>query len=253
MRNHAFVYGLSRTGTTALVDTLNWHPQIAIGMERFKRLWVQERINELGPVLFERERFFDFSDDLTNITPASGPKWQRFYGALAAKWDTAGWVGDKMIQPFFDETLAAFPRGKIVCIVRDPFDTAHSWQQRADNPHDSWPSQRGARKAVGLWHASLRRIQHAALKYPDAVLVVEYGSLFVSTNRDPIERLTRFLQVGAGGLGHAVALARETYQNQLAGKRRDLAEADREFVAAALDQQLWQEVLSLTRVLPSRA
>ena len=39
-------------------------------MERYKGLW--DRIDELTPSLFEHQRFFDFSDGLTNLTPDEG-------------------------------------------------------------------------------------------------------------------------------------------------------------------------------------
>ena len=62
---------------------LNAHPEVAIGMERYKRV-VSGGIDQLSADLFTKERFFDFSDGFTNQDPEEAARWGVDYAALAA-------------------------------------------------------------------------------------------------------------------------------------------------------------------------
>ena len=54
-------------------------------MERYKRV-VSGGIDRLGPELFEKERFFDFTDGETNQDPEEAG-WASTTRHLEAKWD----------------------------------------------------------------------------------------------------------------------------------------------------------------------
>lgn len=154
--------GLGRSGTTALARVLAAHPRVVLGIERYKRLWPADRIGELGPAHFTRERFFDFSDDLTNLTPQSSGVWAAHYARMAERFATARYVGDKITKLPLLALHAAFPDARFVCIVREAAQTAYSWQARAEDEADlGWPGDHDAERAVRRWNKSLRLLLEA--------------------------------------------------------------------------------------------
>ncbi len=60
-----FVSGVGRSGTSALVNVLNTHPEILMGQERF--FWTI-RNNTISTAHFAKERFLDVREEDTHTT-----------------------------------------------------------------------------------------------------------------------------------------------------------------------------------------
>jgi hypothetical protein len=91
-----FVTGCARSGTTEIVNVLNRHPAVAIGMERFKFV-IRDRIEEFQQCLFAPDNFVRAAEEDTNILPRS-PAYRDHYANLKSKFDAGRVqvVGDKL-------------------------------------------------------------------------------------------------------------------------------------------------------------
>lgn len=145
------VTGVARSGTTALAELLNAHTGICVGIERYKFQFL--RAQNYSASLFEKDRFFDFRDADTNLSPERRPAWQPVYDAMAAKWDDAAIIGDKVpdLIPCLEGFMRQNPGHKYLCIMRNLKDVALSWQARADRPRDLWPAGKGFAQACQNW------------------------------------------------------------------------------------------------------
>ena len=93
-----FIIGVARSGTTAMADLLNLHPEICIGIERYKFKFV--RRGEFDAADFTPERFFDLRARDTNILPHNGGRWKAVYSRMRRKFPRAAVVGDKIPHLF---------------------------------------------------------------------------------------------------------------------------------------------------------
>ncbi len=193
-----FLAGLGRSGTTALLEVFAAHADIALGVERYKRLYPRDE-EPVTADLFEEGRFFDFTDGLTNLTPEQAPEWAPHYAAMRAKWSQARYVGDKMVAIRLQHVWETLPDARFVCIVRDLEPVAASWEARAQNPDDlGWSADQDATKAVAGWNRSLRRVRRAVKQRPDHAVVVEYDRFFGDASAPASTRCSP----GWGSSGH---------------------------------------------------
>ncbi|GAB6985454.1 sulfotransferase family protein [Nocardioides pyridinolyticus] len=242
-----FLAGLARSGTTALLHVLNAHPEVVVGMERYKRV-VSGGIERLTPELFTRERFFDFSDGETNQDPVEAARWGVDYPALEAKFDTATYVGDKMTTVRFDAVHERLPEARFVFIVRDIDHVASSWDRRAQDASDSWPEHADARLSVERWNKSLRRIRRAVRQHPDLAHVVEYERFFGDPDGTSLRGVLDFLGLPLEpGVAAEFDRVHREYADQVAGRDCTLAPELREFVDELADRTLWEKVTRLAR------
>jgi hypothetical protein len=243
-RSLLFVAGQGRSGTTALMEIMASHHDVALGVERYKRLWVGRDIERLTPELFERDRFFDFSDGLTNLVPDQFPQWAAYYARMAAKWDTVTYVGDKMTALPLEQMWQLHPQARFVCIVRDIHQVAHSWKARADDLDDlSWARTADAHVAVRRWNAALRRIHTAKLEHPDRLVVVEYARFFGDPEAASLRAALDFLGLAyEPEVAAAFAAAHETYTSVIADKARELPETALAFIEERSNRRLWRRV-----------
>ena len=240
-----FVCGLGRSGTTELTRILSAHSRIALGMERYKRLWRPERIHQLTPELFQKDQFFDFSRPLTNITPDMNEQWRRYYEALADKYESAAYVGDKLTQLRVRELRAAFPDAKFIVIIRNVFDVAHSWERRAKKPTDRWPEAHDARHAVLEWNKGLRELSGYLSDFGEAVTYVEYAAFFGDTSRRQLNRLLKFLHLRPDPpIVRRFNNSNRAYLTRISGKDRALDPETTKFIAENADMSLWQSLCS---------
>jgi hypothetical protein len=181
-RKYLFVSGNARSGTSLMTRTLNCHPNVCIGGERYARLWSQD---VLSPAEFEEERFFDFRDgDASNADDR-----RRHLEQLSAKRGSIRVIGDKFPNMWrhLDHVFKTFDGARIIHILRNPWGVAKSHQTRFDNPDDRFPLD--GRRAIDMWNKSqfytLRALRDGA-----AITVVSYEKLFASK-----ANLTRFFDV----------------------------------------------------------
>lgn len=244
-RDYLFLAGVARSGTTALRRILGNHPEIAVGMERYKKLWGR-RIEDLGPELFERERFFDYSDALTNITPEVSWAQERL-ADLEAKWDTARYRGDKMTVIRARALWERFPQARFVFIVRDISLVASSWERRAADPNDTgWREGAGAERAVAAWNTSVGRVLHAVQARPDQAIVLDYTRFFGDPAGAGLNATMRFLDLDPAPIVAEWQAAHETYVESVAGRDRTLSPETAALIAEQADHDAWRRLGELT-------
>lgn len=188
-----FIAGCPRSGTTALTRLVNLHPDVVVGLERFKGLYGKRR--DFTPELFTRERFFDYREGDTNFLPATSAEATTFYGKADEKFDEAKFVGDKYPQFFrhYDQLFKNFPDAHVIFIFRDPQFVAQSWQRRSEDS-TRWPAENDGRKAVGYWNDALAyTLAYKGIKR-DSFTFVEYEEFF-STHTEGLFGLLR--RIGA--------------------------------------------------------
>jgi hypothetical protein len=241
-----FLAGLARSGTTALLHVLNAHPEIAIGMERYKRV-VSGGIDRLSPELFTKERFFDFSDGETNQDPEEAARWGVDYAALEAKFADATYVGDKMTTVRFDRVHEKLPEARFVFIVRDIDQVASSWDRRAQDAADThWPERSDAKASVERWNQSLKRIRRAVRQHPELATVVEYSRFFGDPGAGSLRAVLDFLGLEwEPGVAAEFDRVHREYADKVAGRDRTLSPELRAFVDKIADRTLWDAVTRL--------
>ena len=173
-----FVFGCPRSGTTALGAILNAHPLICLGIERYRHIAMGALVREFLPSLFTPERFCQMDEQ--------EPK-RAANQFLLKKFESGrplAFIGDKIPRLYarLDVLEREFPEASIIYIFRDPLEVAHSWQKRADNPQDSWPSTNGRVAAIAEWTKSIDAMVEALPRWKARATIIDYATFFnVST------------------------------------------------------------------------
>jgi len=246
-----FVTGIQRSGTTALANTLNWHSEITVCIERFKYLINKNKIHLFTPDLFAQDALLDFSSNYTNCTPDHSNRFADFYKDLGDKYSNLKYVGDKIANdpgqiPRIHDT---FPNAKIIYIVRDIFEVAHSWQTRADREGDNWPAHKTAECAVTPWNEFNAQVLSMWESYPDDIYVVNYQKFFSEAEgkTDQLNRLLSFLNLSAdSGIIEGYDKARTLYARNIKNKQRQLEPNIVDRIAKSLNHDLYRNVCSIT-------
>jgi len=234
-----FVCGCPRSGTSYLQSILVRHPAIALGMERFN---LRLLARTLMPTDFERERFFRMEAGDTWYDDLAHFPWRQ--RRVEAHYDTAEYVGDKAPQGYevFDHLITNFPDVRFICLVRNLFDVAASYEGRQrDVVH--WNPDWGPRKAVEHWNASLKAI----LAYADAapILPVLYEDLVACEST--VDGVAAFLDIDPEPLRSGWKNKRlENRPDPGAGADRLTAE-DVAFITPAADHDALVRVTQLAR------
>ena len=241
-----FLAGLARSGTTALLQVMNAHPEVVIGVERYKRLFSSEMV-ELSVELFTPERFFDFSDGFTDHGPEEAARSGVDYPALQATWDRASYVGDKMTAIRFERVHELLPDARFVFIVRDIDQVALSWDRRAQDAADPhWPESSDARASVERWNTSLRRIRRAVRKHPDITSVVEYHRFFGDPDATSLRAVLDSLRLPwESTIAAEFGRVHREYVDSVAGRDRTLSSEQRVLIDELADRRLWDAVVRL--------
>ena len=241
-----FLAGLGRSGTTALTSVFSAQPEIVLGVERYKWLYLRNDV-PITPELFTPERFFDFDDDSTNITPAAGDAWAEHYERMRGRWDTATYVGDKMVTIRAQRIWETLPDARFIFIVRDATQVAASWDARAGNPQDTaWSEARDARRAVVGWNKAVRRIRRAVRQRPDHAVVVEYERFFGDPSGASLTAALTWLGLERGPeIDAEFRRAHEHFVGAVAPKVRVLPAEDQAFVEQHADAECWRDVTAM--------
>jgi Sulfotransferase family len=199
---HCFAFGCERSGTTPLTLLLHAHPQVVIGMERYKYIFRTMRRTHDPELLdaghFEAERFLDLRETDTNHTPGRfGAHYESARQRFAA--GDVAWVGDKVMPP--DEwlllTLAdRFPSARFVFVYRDLLRVANSFEVRARNPDDAnWPTENDHRLGAEHRRTAFRTVEALGARAGwDRVFVVRAERLFAADPREA-EAMFAFLDL----------------------------------------------------------
>lgn len=193
-KKHLLVSGVARSGTTALAELLNSHEALCVGIERFKFQFLLRHNHSAS--LFERDRFFDFRPEDTNLSPTAKPHWLTVYERIAQKWDTAEIIGDKVpdMTAELPAFIAANPDFKYIYILRNLKDVGLSWQARANRTRDSWPSKKGFAAACESWSVQMQAL-HGLMQTKEMnrkVLLLDYDQMYAEDSRSD-EVILKFL------------------------------------------------------------
>lgn len=196
-RSFLFVTGCARSGTTEIVNVLNRHPAIAVGMERFKFL-IRERFGEFRQSLFEPANFLKTEAADTNILPRS-PRFKNHHAMLNSKFDTGRvrFVGDKLpfLFRYYEAIEDRFSSPRWIIMHRSPHAVAASYCRRARDLEDkAWPEENGHRLAIQHWVEAYRLMHSMMGEFPERVLVCEYERFF-SGDMDSLARVFDFLEL----------------------------------------------------------
>lgn len=237
-----FVFGVARSGTSALTRLLNEHPRICIGIERYKYAFRKKRVTA---AYFEERRFFDFRASDTNITPAADPRWAEFYETMRRRWPQAEIVGDKIpIIQSYPHVKATFPQASIVYICRDLIRVASSWNVRAASKSDKWPAHNDYAKAVLQWNQANRLVREWAGQPAMRLLVLDYERLF-SGDLSELQRMMRFLSVSADALTGPYHHYVQRYLRTVRDKSLSLSDAEIRYLREHADAESYAALRSL--------
>ncbi len=226
-----------------MVHVLNSHPEICVGMERYKYPFTREKV--VQHEFFAFDRFFDFRDSDTNLLPKLDPVAAKLYEAMKPKYPSATVVGDKvphllhLIRPL----RKAFPASRFIYLLRDVNEVASSWHSRAMNPKDRWPVENDYRKAVEMWN-TMNAGALALVKDGLPMLVVNYNSFFWG---DKGERLLRFLEVESHPeFSDGYRAASDQYVSGRSRPAAPPADGQREYAGRNADYATYELLLKLS-------
>ncbi|MDG1532161.1 MAG: sulfotransferase [Paracoccaceae bacterium] len=169
-----FAGGNARSGTTALSQALNSHPDIF--------MLVEQNMKEMKNQTLNHDHF---TKEAMSLSESDLPRQFARYGDVAAdRWDQAKYVGDKVpnFASSFDSLDETFPDAKMVFIVRNPFVVAASY----DRLQKAGQWQRDVAAAVRQWNKNVR-LALKRKKEGKSLVVVPYEQLYLS--RENIDKL----------------------------------------------------------------
>jgi hypothetical protein len=183
-----FIAGCARSGTTALADYLNLHPEILMCIERYKYLPPEN----IRPKLFTLDRILDYKKGETNI-----PRERHVDLVQSKDLGALKWIGDKKPAYYreFRTILENNPGAHFIVIHRPVEEVAESFEKRAMKASDGWPDWAGFDVGVERWNQAtgyIREFMESGLE-PD-VLILDYHEFF-SHPESYTPLLSEFLEV----------------------------------------------------------
>jgi len=189
-----FVGGPQRSGTSAVVDYLNRHPEILLCNERYK--WILAR--EVRPELFTFERILDYrmsprgeGREETNTPREYHEKLLASKGAERLRW-----IGDK--NPNYVQNLNKLsdnnPGASFILTYRPVEEVAESFEARSRDAEDPWLLG-GFEEGVDYWNAAMRSTRDFIEDATNLnVLILDYREFF-NEDGPMAPLLSRFLDL----------------------------------------------------------
>lgn len=236
---YLFVGGPARSGTTAFVQLINRHPDVALGIERYKFLYNKDPKN-LGPHLFESERFFCFDSRETNVRSDKLGDLDDF----KKKFELAEYRGDKMphVMRYHRILNRRFPQCRFIIMYRDIHRICSSWNTRAKNPKDRWSENNDFRIAVGAINKEMQCAADFQEEHPARCLIVRYENIFGPGAPDTAAAILDWLE-----LKHAPQLFAAVQKNRAVASRisdKPMLEYDgqREYIQQHIDWSVIERI-----------
>jgi hypothetical protein len=175
-KQHLFIAGCPRSGTSPLTRLLASNREVILGMERYANLLSVGNF-KLTPEHFGEKRFFEV--EVGDTFYSDFDEFHQLMPGLVDRYETAKVIGDKKpsLYKVYDEIFETFPEAKILFIYRDVYSVASSFQARVDNK--SWSKAKDAFLAVNDWNQSLF-LTREAIKQGRNIRCVDYESVFLS-------------------------------------------------------------------------
>ena len=245
IKKYLFISGCDRSGTTAAVRLLNAHPEISLGMERYKGLITKdERLKTLTKERFDKVNFFKIEDEETNI------QWDYFYDALIEKYDSCSYVGDKVPRYFqvYAHLKSQFPVAKHLFLIRDPIEVASSWKVRANDSKDvNWNSTNDVERSIDVWNSSLK-VAYKKMKSGDLdIRFVSYSDLF-SGDKSTLNQILEFLELGGDELLSNKFLEMTSTWKERSGKKHVLTNEEVTFVNTNANKALAEHAIKFCKL-----
>ncbi len=192
-----------------------------------------------------RERFFALHDGMTNVVPANGAEWQAHYDAMAAKWDTAAYVGDKMVSIRHAARVGDAARGAV---------RLHRARHRAGRGS---PGRRGratprivaggpTRTRARRWSAGTARCAASAARSGSGPTTRSWSSTTASSATRPAPASARCSRgwgsTASPEIDAAFAQVHATYVEKVAPKQRTLSPATLAFLDEHAERDVWDQV-----------
>lgn len=242
MRNVIFVCGVGRSGTSALTELLNHHPDVVVGFERYKNRYKDVKKPDDLSVLFREDRFFGYQPEDTNNTIENG-KYDEDYRRMRQRFPSAQFVGDKMpgLYRRFRWMERIAPGAHVVHIVRDPVEVANSWNGRVARG-GGWSAANDHTKAVEEWNFALKETLQTLEAGKLKIGVVRYEQLFDSDDDTP-HRLIAWLGLKPSAVfDEGVAAVRKRAAEL--SKAREVPKTVRAYVEQRADRSLQSRLLA---------
>ncbi len=244
-KRYLFVAGCPRSGTTALTGLLNASPDIALGLERFKR------VKDVTEDHFAVERFLNPSENETNIL---APEHYEMLSRKFSKPSSPAVLGDKTPGYFrrLEQLQLEFPAAYFVVIWRDPLSVASSFEFRSQRASAGWSEHHDHTNAVKQWNESLSRTIRFIERHPGSnVFLVKYEWLF-SGDKSYLNALFNFLGLELGDeIENEYRGAMKTY-DRVRKKSNILSSAQQSFVRSNTDWQLDRRANELSAIACSK-
>jgi len=192
-KQYLFLCGCPRSGTSELTRILATHPDFVIGMEKYLNHRTADDISKLTPEIMEKDAFFDMEYERKTFPGKRNQFLDDFYGKMLPRYDSARYVGDKDPTYYlaYDHLLSTFPDVKIICMLRNVYDVAHSWTARSIRRN---LPEADYRMGVSFWNDSVKESQKYCQTHPGKIIICEYAKLY-SDSMDYYHKLLNWLDV----------------------------------------------------------
>lgn len=242
-----FVCGAPRSGTSILTELLSSHPSVSLGMERFRKLYAG---NVLSESHFQFEHFFSFPEDETKIDENNG-QYIHHYKKLRQKYRDSAVVGDEMPDLFrhYGYLAKTFSPVGFIYIVRSVDAVASSWNRRAANPNDNWPSDNDAATAVKRWNDA-NRLTLNAIGRGVPITVASYQSIFEDNDETVRDRARKalFSACGLADASESKIFHRGCFEKlgDIKKRRSPLTASEAAYLDAEADMATYNKLLALS-------